>query len=250
MTLRERFQPGTVLLGGHRGNPHQHPENTLASFQSAIGLGVDVIECDVHLSADDHLVVIHDHTLERTTNGTGAVGRRSWAELRGLDAGRGERLPELDEVLDLARGQVGVAIEIKSLPVRYPGLEQKLVDTLRAQDMVDDCAVICFDHRVIRHVRDLEPGLVVGALVAGRPLLLPQLLEYARAEVYSPHWSFADEDLVREVHDCGAVVGVWTVDDEDTVVRCLRAGVDAIYSNRPGIVAQLLADRDVRRPVT
>jgi len=248
LTLRERFQPGTVLLGGHRGNPHEHPENTRASFQSAIELGVDVIECDVHLSADGHLVVIHDHTLERTTNGTGTVGRRTWAELRGLDAGRGERLPELDEVLDLARGRVGVAIEIKSLPVRYAGLEQKLVETLRAHRMVEDCAVICFDHRVIRHVRDLEPGLVVGALVAGRPLLLPQLLEYARAEVYSPHWSFADDDLVSEVHECGAVVGVWTVDDEETVERCMRAGVDAIYSNRPGVVAPLLADWGAKRP--
>ena len=248
MTLRERFQPGTVLLGGHRGNPHEHPENTLASFRSAIALGVDVIECDVHLSSDGHLVVIHDHTLERTTNGSGPVGRRTWAELRALDAGRGEQLPELDEVLDLARGHVGVAIEIKSLPVRYTGLEGKLVETLRAHRMVEDCAVICFDHRVVRHVRDLEPGLVVGALVAGRPLLLPELLTYARAEVYSPHWSFADDDLVREVHELGAVVGVWTVDDAETVEHCLRAGVDAIYSNRPGVVAQLLADRGARRP--
>ncbi|GAC1327693.1 MAG: glycerophosphodiester phosphodiesterase [Candidatus Dormibacteria bacterium] len=236
-----------MLLGGHRGNPAEHPENTLASFQSAIDLGVDVIECDVHLSQDGHLVVIHDHTLERTTSGTGPVGRYDWVELRALDAGGGQRLPELVEVLELARGRVGVAIEIKSLPVRYAGLEARLVETLRDQRMTEDCAVICFDHRVIRHVRDLEPALVVGALVAGRPLLLPQLLEYARAEVYSPHWSFADADLVREVHDCGAVVGVWTVDDHDTVDRCLTAGVDAIYSNRPGLVAGVLAERGLRR---
>ena len=222
----------------------------MASFRSAIELGVDVIECDVHLSADGHLVVIHDHTLDRTTDGHGPVGHKTWAELRGLDAGDGERLPELDEVLELARGRVGVAIEIKSLPVRYAGLEQKLVDTVRAHRMTDDCAVICFDHRVVRHVRDLDPGLVVGALVAGRPLLLRELLEYARAEVYSPHWSFADEDLVNEAHECGAVVGVWTVDDRATVDLAVRAGVDAIYSNRPGVVAQLLADQGVRRPTS
>ncbi|HEY8740514.1 MAG TPA: glycerophosphodiester phosphodiesterase family protein [Candidatus Dormibacteraeota bacterium] len=237
-----------MLLGGHRGNPQKHPENTLASFNSAIQLGVDVIECDVHLTADRRLAVIHDHTLERTTNGAGTVGSRTMAELRQLDAGGGERVPELTEVLDLARGRVGVAIEIKSLPVRYRGLEERLVETLGTARMVDDCAVICFDHRVIRKVRDLEERLVVGALVAGRPLLLPELLAYTRAEVYSPHWSFVDDDVVAQVHECGAVVGVWTVDSEDTLDLVLKAGVDAVYSNRPGVIAAALKARGARRP--
>lgn len=237
-----------MLLGGHRGNPHDHPENTLASFQSAIDLGVDVIECDVHLTSDGHLAVIHDHTLDRTTSGSGPVSANSMAQLRRLDAGDGEPIPELTEVLELARGRVGLAIEIKSLPVRYPGLEEMLVQTLRDLRMVDECAVICFDHRVIRKVRDLEEGLVVGALVAGRPLLLPELLAYARAEVYSPHWSLADEDVVTETHECGAFVGVWTVDEPATLDTVVAAGVDAVYSNRPGVMAAALAERGVRRP--
>jgi glycerophosphoryl diester phosphodiesterase len=208
---------------------------------------VDVIECDVHLSSDGHLAVIHDHTLERTTNSAGAVGARSMDQLRRLDAGNGEPVPELDEVLELARGRVGLAIEIKSLPVRYPGLEERLVETIRDHGMVDDCAVICFDHRVIRKVRDLEEGLVVGALVAGRPLLLPELLAYARAEVYSPHWSFVDEEVVAQTHQSGAVVGVWTVDDLATLDAVVGAGVDAVYSNRPGVIAGALAERGARR---
>jgi glycerophosphoryl diester phosphodiesterase len=134
--------------------------------------------------------------------------------------------------------------------VRYPGLEEEIVRTLRDQAMVDECAVICFDHRVIRKVRDLEEGLVVGALVAGRPLLLPELLAYARAEVYSPHWSFVDDEVVAETHDFGAVVGVWTVDDPATLDTVVAAGVDAVYSNRPGVIAAALAERGVRRPAT
>jgi glycerophosphoryl diester phosphodiesterase len=220
----------------------------MASFQSAIELGVDVLECDVHLTSDGHLAVIHDHTLDRTTGGSGPVGANTMAQLRRLDAGAGEPVPELTEVLELARGRVGLAIEIKSLPVRYPGLEEKLVQTLRDLRMVDECAVICFDHRVLRKVRDLEEGLVVGALVAGRPLLLPDLLAYARAEVYSPHWSLADEDVVAETHECGAVVGVWTVDELATLDTVVAAGVDAVYSNRPGVIAAALAERGVRRP--
>lgn len=237
-----------MLLGGHRGNPFEQPENTIASFASAIELGVDLVECDVHLSSDGHLAVIHDHTLERTTNGFGRVGAQTMNALRHLDAGNGEPVPELDEVLELARGRVGLAIEIKSLPVRYPGLEERLVEAVRDHRMVDDCAVICFDHRVIRKVRDLEDGLVVGALVAGRPLMLPELLAYARAEVYSPHWSFVDEGVVEETHQCGAVVGVWTVDDLSTLDAMIDVGVDAVYSNRPGVIAEALAARGARRP--
>jgi glycerophosphoryl diester phosphodiesterase len=228
------------MLGGHRGNPDEHPENTLASFSSAIELGVDVIECDVHLSADGQLAVIHDQTLERTTNGTGPVGIRTMAELKELDAGGGERIPRLDEVLDLARGKVGVAIEIKSLPVLYPGIEQALVDQLRQSRMTADSAVISFDHRAVRKTKDLDPQIVCGVLVAGRPLMLGELLRYTGAEVYSPHWSFVDAETVEEVHAAEAVVGVWTVDEDWVLRRCQELEVDAVYTNRPRVMLAAL----------
>jgi glycerophosphoryl diester phosphodiesterase len=239
--LRDRFTPGKLLLGGHRGNPAEHPENTLASFASAIEIGVEVIECDVHLSSDGRLAVIHDHTLERTTNGRGAVGALTMAELQKLDAGGGQRIPELAEVLGLAHGKVGVAVEVKSLPVKYPGIEEKLVNALRDADMARDSAVISFDHRIVRRVRELSQDVVGGVLVAGRPLLLQELLRWADAEVYSPHWSFVDSETVAEVHRAGAVIGVWTVDDKETLKRCLGLGVDAVYTNRPRRLKEALA---------
>jgi len=102
---------GKPLVGGHRGNPAEHPENTLASFRSAVELGVDIIECDVHLSADGHMAVIHDHSVDRTTDGAGMVRELTWDELQRLDAGKGERIPSLEAVIDLARGAgVGLAI--------------------------------------------------------------------------------------------------------------------------------------------
>ena len=132
-----------MLLGGHRGNPDEFPENTLASFRSAIELGVDLIECDVHLSEDGGLAVIHDHLLDRTTDGSGLVRDYTMAELKRFDAGswkdprfKGERIPSLDELLTVAKGRVGVAIEIKSLPVVYPGLEPVLVATLKEHHLV------------------------------------------------------------------------------------------------------------------
>jgi glycerophosphoryl diester phosphodiesterase len=192
-----------------------------------------VIECDVHLTTDQRLAVIHDHTLDRTTDGGGPVAAHTMAELKRYDAGNGERIPELVEVLDLARDKVGVAIEVKSLPVVYPGLEPVLVEALHAAGMTGDAAVISFDHRVVRRVKDLEPGLVCGVLVAGRPLLLAELLRGSGAEVYSPHWSYVDDQTIEEVHAAGAVVGVWTVDDVPTLDHCRALGVDAVYTNRP-----------------
>lgn len=195
------------------------------------------------MTTDRELAVIHDHTLERTTNGKGLVGRKTMTELEQLDAGSGEKIPRLEEVLDLAKGRVGIAIEVKSLPVKYPGIEQVLVDKLRQEKMVDDSAVISFDHRVVRETLEIEPELVGGVLVAGRPLLLPELLRYAHAQIYSPHWSFVDTETVTEVHAAGAVLGVWTVDDVETLERCLRLGVDAIYTNRPGEIKAVLAEK-------
>ena len=239
--MRQRFTPGKLLIGGHRGNPDEFPENTLASFASAIELGVQVIECDIHLTRDGRLAVIHDHTVDRTTNGKGLVGAKTMAELKQLDAGDGEQIPELVEVLELAKGQVGVAVEVKSLPVKYPGIEEKLLEALRASDMTGDSAAISFDHRVVRRVRELNREVVGGVLLAGRPLMLPELLRWADAEVYSPHWSYVDSETVAEVHGAGAVVGVWTVDDEETLARCRGLGVDAVYTNRPRRLLQALA---------
>src|SRR5438552_3727229 len=155
--LRAQLGSGRILLGGHRGNAAEFPENTLAAFTSALDLGVDVIECDVHLSADGALPVIHDHLLNRTTNGSGLVRDLTLAELKHLDAGSwrgaafaGERIPALEEVLALARDRAGVAIEIKNLPLAYPGIERAVVEAVAAAGMRPHVVVISFDHRSVR----------------------------------------------------------------------------------------------------
>jgi glycerophosphoryl diester phosphodiesterase len=246
LSIRELYRHartgGVPLIGGHRGNPAEHPENTLASFRSAIELGVDMIECDVHLSADSELVVIHDHTLERTTNGTGLVAQRSLAELRRLDAGAGERVPVLAEVCALARDRVGLSVEIKQIPIPYPGLEERLVGQLRELDMVEQTAVISFDHRAVRRLKDLEPRLTVGVLEGARPIDPAGILQGARADIYAPHYGAMDPDLVEEIHAAGGAVGVWTVDDAAAVAWCLACRPDSVFTNRPREILPALRD--------
>src|SRR5499427_5559556 len=183
---RRAREAGAPLIGGHRGNPAEHPENTLASFRSAIELGVDMIECDVHLSADGELVVIHDHTLDRTTDGSGLVVQRSLADIRRLDAGGGERVPVLAEVCELARDRVSLAIELKQIPIPYPDLEEKLIACLGALGMLDQTAVLSFDHRSVRRVKELEPRLAVGVLEGARPIDPVGLMRSAGAGIYAP----------------------------------------------------------------
>jgi glycerophosphoryl diester phosphodiesterase len=236
-SIRDRYEAahdeGRPLLGGHRGNPAQHPENTMRSFRSAIEAGCDLIECDVHLSSDGRLVVIHDHTLERTTNGKGLVGEHTAAELRRLDAGHGERIPLLQEVVELVIGKVGLVIETKQMPIQYPGLEDKLVAMLRQLGAVADCAVISFHHPSIRVLRDMEPRLQLGILEGARPIDPARLLKESRADVYSSHWGATDPQVVKEIHAAGGAVAVWPVDDAPAVAWCKYCKPDAIFTNRP-----------------
>jgi glycerophosphoryl diester phosphodiesterase len=205
----------------------------MRSFRSAIASGCDLIECDVHLSSDGRLVVIHDHTLQRTTNGTGLVRDLTAAELRKLDAGDGEKIPLLQDVVELAIGKVGLVIEIKQVPPLYPGLEEKLVKLLRQLGAVAECAVISFNHAAIHELRKIEPGLQLGILEGARPMHPGRMLREAGADVYSPHWGATDPDVVKEVHAAGGAVAVWPVDDEQGIAWCRHVQPDAIFSNRP-----------------
>jgi glycerophosphoryl diester phosphodiesterase len=237
LSIQDRYEAahddGRPLIGGHRGNPAHQPENTMRSFRSAISAGVDLIECDVHLSSDGRLMVIHDHTLDRTTNGTGLVRDHTAAELRRFDAGEGEHIPLLQDVVELAIGKVGLVIEIKQIPIQYPGLEDKLVAMLRQLGAVSECAVVSFHHPSIKQLREMEPKLQLGILEGARPIDPARLMREAGADVYSPHWGATDPQLVKEIHSAGGAVGVWTVDDEAGVAWCKLCRPDSIFTNRP-----------------
>ncbi|MBJ7597398.1 MAG: glycerophosphodiester phosphodiesterase [Candidatus Nephthysia bennettiae] len=247
ISVRQLYQRaragGAPLVGGHRGNPAEQPENTLASFRSAIELGVDMIECDVHLSSDGELVVIHDHTLDRTTNGTGLVWQHTLAELRELDAGAGERLPILAEVCELAReGAVGLCVEIKQIPIPYPGLEEKLTSELEDLGMLDQTAVISFHHGSVKRVKELEPRLSTGVLEGARPLDPAGIMKAALADLYAPHFGAMDAELVEDVHSAGGAVGVWTVDDGAAIAWCKICRPDSVFTNRPREVLPAFTD--------
>ncbi len=161
-----------MLVVGHRGAPSRAPENTLASFEAALALGVDAIELDVHLSRDKHLVVIHDQNLTRTTNGQGLVHELSLAELTALDAGSwfapafaGERIPTFEEVLTRIGPHVPLQVEIKG---RTEGVTEATIAALRAHGLFDTAMLTSFHLDLLPRVRALVPAAQIGALVWGR----------------------------------------------------------------------------------
>jgi glycerophosphoryl diester phosphodiesterase len=238
--LAAKLRSGRMLLGGHRGNADEYPENTLASFRSAIELDVDLIECDVHLSEDGGLPVIHDHLLDRTTSGSGLVRDYTMAELKRFDAGswkdprfKDERIPSLDEVLAVAKGKVGVAIEIKNLPLPYPGIEAAVVQAVKAAEMVHDVVVIAFDHRSIKRIGELEPQILTGVLEASRPVDILRVMDDAAADVFCPHWASIEPETAAELHAAGKLIGVWTVDDVFSLTWAKALPANAIYTNKP-----------------
>jgi glycerophosphoryl diester phosphodiesterase len=243
-TMRQRLEAaraeGRIMLGGHRGNPAEHPENTLVSFQSAIDAGCDLVECDVHLTADGELAVIHDHMLERTTNGIGLVGTHTLAELRELDAGKGQKIPLLEELFELVRDRVGLVIETKQNPIPYPGLEEKLAAVLREHDMVERVNVISFNHRSILHLKGVAPELDLGIIDASRPVDPVGMMRAAGADLFSSYYGTLDPQMVEEIRAAQGAVGVWTVDDQLSTMWARACHPDSVFSNRPAEIEPLL----------
>ncbi len=228
---------------GHRGAAAYYPENTMASFEAAIALGVDMIELDVHMSADGEIVVIHDETLERATDGTGFVHQHTRAELETLDAGQGERIPALaDVLLRVKEAGIGVNVEIKAGSVPYPKLEEKLAALTHACGMQDSVLFSSFNHYALLALKSAWPDAPVAPLYVGAML---DPWEYAhKLGAVAVHPMYAVALLPGWVDGChkhGIAVNVWTVDEESMMERLMRLGVDGLVSNRPDVALEVRA---------
>jgi glycerophosphoryl diester phosphodiesterase len=224
---------GRTRVIAHRGGPRYAPENTLAAFIHAALTGAEMLECDVQMSKDGELIIIHDETLERTTNGAGPVGAQTLAELRALDAGQGERLPTLREYIEVGKAyNVELLIELKS-PHLYPGLEAKVLEALRAAQALERSVLQSFDWNSLRRVRQLEPRARLGALYGE---MLPDVRwPPADAEYVCPPAEavLLNPGLIRQAHLGGKQVFVWLNQVEHPLTyRFLQAfGADGIIAD-------------------
>jgi glycerophosphoryl diester phosphodiesterase len=226
----------------HRGASAYRPENTLAAYELAVAQDADMIEVDLHTTQDGQIVITHDAELQRI-GGRGEVGDASLAEVRALDAGDGERVPTLDEVLDGFGQRVAFNLEIKSEPKRgpYPGLEAATLAAVRSRGLLERTLFSCFDDRVLRTLRELEPQARLGVLVSARaPGKMLERAEAVGAEAINPFLSLATPELVAEAHGRGLAVYPYTADEAEWLERLLEAGVDGIFTNVPDRLRAML----------
>jgi glycerophosphoryl diester phosphodiesterase len=221
-----------VVKVGHRGAAGHEPENTLRSFRRAMDLGADMVELDVQFCGSGELVVIHDETVDRTTDGTGEVAKLTLDELRVLDAGRGERIPTLREVIDLATGGIDINIELKGPGTAAPALEH-IERALDRGWKISGFHVSSFRLEELSSIRELSGDVRTGVLYA---LDDGGIMDFAeRNEAYSlnPHHRTVTPDLVEGAHDRGLKVFAWTVNEPKDIARLKGLGVDGIISDYP-----------------
>ncbi|HET7026161.1 MAG TPA: glycerophosphodiester phosphodiesterase family protein [Candidatus Limnocylindrales bacterium] len=246
---------GRVLIVGHRGAAAYAPENTLASFERARELGVDMVEFDVHLTADDRCVVIHDETVDRTTDGHGLVGAKTFAELRELDAGDGQRIPSLEEVLGWA-GDVDMplSVELKHPNVctnrPYEGLEEAVLGLLDRFGLLARCFVHSYHHAAARRAKELRPDVTTAISCDYADFVdLAAVARAALADGIHLEWRSTSADAVAAAHAAGIhILGGGIPAGRDDIIRALiRNGVDMIDSDDPDHLRAVVEDELARR---
>lgn len=225
-----------MLIIGHRGACGYEPENTLSSFEKAIELTVDMVEFDVYVLKTGELIVFHDRRLERTTNGRGNLLDHTFAELRQLDAGKGQQIPTLEEVLERIDRRKPVNIELKN-----PGTAKPVAELIERYVQkhgwrYDQFVVSSFHHpELYAFKKTYAPHIQVAALTGTIPLHNAQFGEELGAFAVSPDIECLDQVFIDDAHARGLKVFVYTIGAFDDAVTMQRMGVDGIFSNYPDI---------------
>lgn len=226
-----------IEVTGHRGARGLSPENTLAGFRLAADLGCDNVELDVHLTKDGDLAVIHDETIDRTTNGSGSISSYTMTELKQFDAGAGERIPSLREVLQLLKDtKTNIQIELKG-----PNTEDPSVELVKEFGMADRVSFTSFFHSRVLRIKNILSDIATGILIACNPVTPIELLAQAKADRLHVNQKVIDSGLVEAVHRGGKKIAAWgTIVEPQVIDRLTDVDVDVIGSDRPDLVIERL----------
>ena len=246
--LQPRSQP---LVIAHRGASAYAPENTLAAFKLAAEQEADAIELDVDLTHDGHVVVMHDATIDRTTDGHGRLSDLTLEEIRRVDAGawksaefKGERVPLLEEVLEAVGQRLLINIELKGMSLRGTGLEAKVAALIAQHDLIDRVIISSFNPFALRRVKRVNPYLACGLIhspdlpIFLRNAWLAPLIPGLNAR--HPHHSQVSKAIVDRFHAQGLVVSAWTINQAGIARSMIQAGVDGMFGDDPVLLRETL----------
>jgi len=256
------------LIIAHRGSSGIAPENTLIAFQKAIETGVDRIEMDLRQTIDGEVVVLHDKTINRTTNGWGSIRKLSLKKAKKYSAGSwfhheysAERIPTFREVLELVDGRATLLLEIKDGSPYHHGIEHNIIKILNEYQAHEWCIVQSFNDRIINNFRalpDLHSDIQklftafipVAPFYGGSKFSYKRLKKYEFAEEVNINYKYVSPRVVRKVHEMGKKVNVWTVNETANQLKYIRMGVDGIITDFPNRLKVLLSESHSNRLIS
>ncbi len=253
--------PPWPLVVAHRGDSAPMPENTVPAIESAIDVGVDMVEVDVRLTKDRVPVLIHSARLEHTTTGRGLVADHTWDEIQGFDAGvwrgpefAGERVPSLEEVIDLAGGRVPLNLDFQTADAVAPGVAVVREAGLTDAVVISGCRAECFDIMAeatneittLLNLDVLSPGSTAAGAAAFAHASIDIAGELGAAGI-NPEHSLVDAGLVARSRGVGLGVWTWVINDEDRVAELIDMGVTAVMTNRPERMLAVVGGRSSAR---
>ncbi|WP_105617378.1 glycerophosphodiester phosphodiesterase [Vallitalea okinawensis] len=236
------------FIFGHRGSSGEYPENTMLAFEKAIEQDCDGIELDIHLTKDQKLIVCHDFTLDRTTNGSGYIKNFTMEELQTLDAGSWKNpsfshcyLPSLEEVFDLIRGtELLLNIEFKAGSVEYPHIEEKVIELINTYKIKDQCLLSSFDHYCLLRLRSLDLEIYTGVLHQCSMVDSWLYADKLKANALHPYYITITEEVVKQCSQYGKDINTYTVNKLDDAIKLSKAGVNAIITDYPQMKKEII----------
>lgn len=243
MALESIYQLDRPLILGHRGASAYAPQNTIPAFELAIAQGADGVEFDVHLSSDGHAVVIHDFTVDHTTDGTGDVDAMTLDQLKALDAGTkfdakfaGTRVPTLDEVFQVVKDMRAINVEIKA---PTDNIEHVVYGAIKRHNLADRVIVSSFNPLILHRMRKAAPEVAIGFLYAPGYDFSAMMADLPH-EARHPMHPMIDKVYMQQARFWGYRVNTWTVNDPQRALELAELGVDAIISDNPDLLLRAL----------
>jgi len=231
-----------MLRIGHRGARAYEPENTLRSFSKALEIGVDAIEFDVRKTRDNHIIVIHDADVKRTTNGKGLVADLTLKEIKELSTEKGEKIPTLEEALELLDNKVKILIELKE-----QGLEEKVLSTVHSKKVEKNVIIASFLEPALAKTRELDKQIETGLIYAKHPNPIKAALAL-KANYLISLYRLTHTANVQKAHENGLKVIVWTINTAEEAAEFVKKGVDGIATDKPDILSNLALNQPSHQP--
>ncbi|MEY8763254.1 MULTISPECIES: glycerophosphodiester phosphodiesterase [Clostridium] len=226
----------------HRGFSGMYPENTMEAFKKAVEIGSDGIETDLHITKDGVIVICHDETIDRTTDGSGFIKDYTYRELTEFNAGHGEKIPSLDELMDYMKDKnLLLNLELKNDVIPYENLERSTIDKIYEYGLKKNVIVSSFNHNSMQKVKKYDSSIKTG-LLYGSPIHNPG--EYAKrigADALHPLFSLVmDKATINDIKRNGILINVYTVNEKSYMKKLIDLGVDGIITNYPNLLKDVI----------